>query len=243
MYWQNKFNKALTFSFDDGITQDIRFIEILNKYGLKSTFNLNSGLFGNKGIVNVKKDGEIIQIPHNKVHAEDIKKIYSGHEVAVHTLTHPYLVNEDDSCIIWQVEEDRKILSNLCGYEVVGMAYPNADPNHDERVIKVIKENTGVKYSRTIRKNFSFDLQENLLSFDPTAHIGNKKELFELAEKFINMKNPTKPQLFYIWGHTYEFDYANGGVDWQVIEDFCKLVSNKEDIYYCTNKEAFKIEE
>ena len=69
------------------------------------------------------------------------------------------------------------------------------------------------------------------------------EKLFDLAEKFVNMKNPSEPQLFYIWGHTFEFDYANGGVDWQVIEDFCKLVSNKEDIYYCTNKEAFKIEE
>ena len=32
--WQGK-KKAVTFSFDDGVTQDIRLIEILNKYGLK----------------------------------------------------------------------------------------------------------------------------------------------------------------------------------------------------------------
>ena len=39
-------NKAVTFSYDDGVLQDVRTIEILNKYGLKATFNINSGLLG-----------------------------------------------------------------------------------------------------------------------------------------------------------------------------------------------------
>lgn len=43
--WDGK-KKAITFSFDDGVTQDIRMIEILNKYGLKCTFNLNSEFLG-----------------------------------------------------------------------------------------------------------------------------------------------------------------------------------------------------
>ena len=38
--------KAVTFSYDDGVAQDRRLVEILNKYGLKSTFNLNSELLG-----------------------------------------------------------------------------------------------------------------------------------------------------------------------------------------------------
>ena len=42
-------NKALTFSYDDGVTQDVRLIEIFNKYGLRATFNLNSGLLGKSG--------------------------------------------------------------------------------------------------------------------------------------------------------------------------------------------------
>ena len=35
--------KAITFSYDDGVTQDERLISLFNKYGLKCTFNLNSG--------------------------------------------------------------------------------------------------------------------------------------------------------------------------------------------------------
>ena len=34
--------KAVTFSYDDGVTQDKRLIELFNKYGLKATFNINS---------------------------------------------------------------------------------------------------------------------------------------------------------------------------------------------------------
>ena len=37
-------HKALTMSYDDGRTQDRRLIEIFNKYGIRGTFHLNSGL-------------------------------------------------------------------------------------------------------------------------------------------------------------------------------------------------------
>ena len=43
------YKKILTFSLDDGITQDERFINILKKYGLKCTFNLKSELLGKEG--------------------------------------------------------------------------------------------------------------------------------------------------------------------------------------------------
>lgn len=79
--------KAITFSYDDGVTQDIRLIELLNKYNLKCTFNLNSELLGNKGML---KNGSM-RISHYKIHPEDVKSVYEGHEVAVHTLTHPNL--------------------------------------------------------------------------------------------------------------------------------------------------------
>ena len=45
--WNGKM-KALTFSYDDGTLQDRRLVEIFNKYGLKATFNLNSGLLFTK---------------------------------------------------------------------------------------------------------------------------------------------------------------------------------------------------
>ena len=84
--------KAITFSYDDGVTQDIRLIELFNKYGLKGTFNLNSEFLG--GFNTLVRDGQTIT--HNKNKAEDVRHIYDGHEVAVHTLTHPFLPAIED---------------------------------------------------------------------------------------------------------------------------------------------------
>ena len=138
--------KALTFSYDDGVTQDIRLIELFNKYGMKATFNINSELLGKEGAL--IREG--VHVNHTKNNPEDLKHIYAGHEVAVHTLTHPNLrLVEEDAEVIRQVEQDRIKLSELCGYEVVGMAYPCGGDCFDERVKKLIRENTGVKYSRT----------------------------------------------------------------------------------------------
>lgn len=223
--------KAITFSYDDGVTQDIRLIELLNKYGLKCTFNLNSELLSQKGML--IREGK--RIAHYKIHTEEVKHIYEGHEVAVHTLTHPNLTQCDDKEIIRQVETDRLNLSGLVGYEVVGMAYPCGGVNNDDRVASIIKENTGVKYSRTITSNNCFDLQENLYRFNPTVYHLNFEEMMQSGREFIELKTE-EPKVFYIWGHSYEMDY--GADYWVKLEEFFKLISNKEDIFYGTNKEV-----
>ena len=221
--------KAITFSYDDGVTQDIRLIELLNKYSLKCTFNLNSELLSKKGML--VREG--LRISHYKVHADDVKTIYDGHEVAVHTLTHPNLTRCEDQEIIRQVETDRLNLSELVGYEVVGMAYPCGGVNNDDRVADIIKKNTGVQYSRTITTTGSFDPQENLYRFHPTVYHLDFEEMMQLGREFVTLK-PETPQIFYIWGHSYEMDY--GADYWVKLEEFFRLISNKDDIFYGTNK-------
>ena len=222
--------KAVTFSYDDGVTQDVRLIELLNKYDLKCTFNLNSERLGTGKIV--KRRGKYVS--HYKIRPEDVKLVYEGHEVAVHTLSHPNLINCYEPEIIRQVETDRLNLSELAGYEVVGMAYPSGLINCDDRVADVIRKNTGVKYSRTISDTNSFDMQEDLLQFHPTVYHLNFEKMMELGRAFIELK-PKTPKVFYIWGHSYEMDY--GEDYWLQLEDFFKLISHKDDIFYGTNKE------
>lgn len=228
--WNGK-KKAVTFSFDDGVTQDIRLIEILNKYGLKGTFNINSGLLGLSGVLQIGEK----KVSHNKVKASEVKTIYAGHEVAVHTLTHPNLTQCDEETIIRQVEEDRKALSALCGYPVIGMAYPCGGVNNDERVAKIIRDNTPICYSRTITSTHAFDLQkENRLQFHPSVYY--VEECFEdIVDKFLALETD-EPQLLYIWGHSYEMD--GGLISWEKFEKICEKLANREDIFYGTNREV-----
>lgn len=229
------YKKILTFSFDDGVTQDIRLIELLDRYGLKSTFNLNSELLGKPGELRY----DVGRVDHNKVDPADVRAIYAGHEVAVHTLTHPLLpAIEEDEEIIRQVERDRQNLSELVGYEVIGMAYPCGGKNCDDRSAALIRANTGVQYARTIESTFSFDLpQGDLIRFNPTCHfLRAEPNLTALAERFLNSETEGL-QLFYIWGHSYELDLWNA---WESFEEFCRLIANRGDVLYATNREAFR---
>ena len=223
--------KAVTFSYDDGVTQDIRLIELLNKYDLKCTFNLNSQLLGTGKVV--MRRGK--RISHYKIQPIDVKKVYEGHEVAVHTLSHPNLVNCYEEEIIRQVEKDRLALSELAGYEVIGMAYPSGMINTDDRVADVIRKHTGVKYARTITSAENFDLQEDLLQYRPSVYHLDFEKMMALGQAFIELK-PEKPQIFYIWGHSYEMDY--GEDYWLQLEEFFKLIGHRDDIFYGTNKEV-----
>ena len=183
--WNGK-KKAVTFSFDDGVVQDIRLVEILNKYGLKGTFNLNSSKFGLPSDPWNTDKGTVV--PRPIINASQVKSLYEGHEVAVHTLTHPNLTTLNDETVVWQVDRDRKVLSEICGYPVIGMAYPCGGVNNDERVAAVIKNNTPIAYARTITSTFTFELQkENLLRFNPTLHFMNAKTE-EIVQQFLEMQ-------------------------------------------------------
>lgn len=221
--------KAVTFSYDDGVLQDLRLIELLDRYGLKATFNLNSQLLGQENYL-IRED---VKVNHTKVQPSQVKTVYQNHEVAVHTLTHPNLITLEEDEIIRQVEEDRSNLTALVGYEVDGMAYPCGGVNHDARVADVLRRKTGVRYSRTITSSYSFAPQTDLLQFNPTVYHREWEEMFRLGEEFLALQ-PDTPQIFYIWGHSYEFDIDDS---WSRFEDFCRLISGKEDIFYGTNRE------
>ena len=225
-------NKALTFSYDDGVLQDQRLINIFNRYGLKGTFNLNSELLG--------KDGDLVRngrhVDHIKVKPEDVRYVYEEHEVAAHTLTHPNLTRCTDDEVIRQVEEDRLKLSEMVGYEVIGMAYPGGGVNNNEHVAQLVQEHTGIQYARSTVTTGSFAPFRNLYRYEGTLyHHEEWDRLFALGEEFLQLQCDT-PQVFYIWGHAYEFDIYPER--WERFEEFCRMMSGHEDIFYGTNREV-----
>lgn len=216
-------SKAFTLSYDDGVLQDFRLVEIFNKFNLKATFNLNSGIQSEDNFW--MANGTAIR----RINKSEIHDLYKGHEVAVHSLTHPSLADLPRELIVEEVLKDKENLEELFGYSVRGMAYPYG--TYNQTVIEVLRE-LGIEYSRTVHQHESFELPEEPLEWKTTCHHKNPK-LMELADSFVNSDSGDL-SLFYVWGHSYEFDLDN---NWELIEKFCKQISNRSDIWYATNIE------
>ncbi len=218
---------AFTTSWDDGQIHDRRIISSFNEWGIKGTFNLNSGiLLKNKGVA-----GSTFIAP------EEVATLYTGHEVAVHTVTHPWLEKLDASQIAWEVLEDRRILEDLAGYPIRGMAYPFG--TYNQQVINVLRA-LGIVYSRTVENKWNNWPVSEPLAWAATCHQFNMDEGGPVERFKKWAENPRNSGLIYIWGHSYEFDRGNC---WERLEQVYKPFSGRQDTWYCTNIELFDYEE
>ncbi|MCL2415581.1 MAG: polysaccharide deacetylase family protein [Defluviitaleaceae bacterium] len=208
--------KALTMSYDDGVVQDIRLIEIFNKYGIRGAFHINGGLFGKTAL-------------RQRISKDEIAKVYAGHEISLHGYTHQSLSVTPSIRIAEEIYKDRIALESITGEPVRGMSYPNGSVN--DEVVNIISS-LGVEYCRKVETTGGFSLPSDFLRWSGTTH--HKHNLLELGKKFLEITLKWQPYLMYVWGHSYEFDEDN---NWNLIEEFCKMMSGKNDIWYATNIE------
>lgn len=215
--------KALTLSYDDGVIFDRKLIEIMNRYSLKGTFNINSGLF-DSGKRRLNKD--------------EAYELYSksGQEVAIHGEKHLFLTNTTLADGIAEIYNDKKNLEKMFGKIIRGMAYANG--NYSDEIINYLSK-LGICYSRTCIATGGFDIPKDWLKLPTTCHHTDPK-LMEYTDRFLEVQpskqNIKNPLLFYLWGHSYEF---NDGGNWNIIEDFAKKTGNRDDIWYATNIEMY----
>ena len=218
--------KAVTLSYDDGVVFDRKLIQILDEYGLKCTFNLNSELYAKETNVRRLTKDEATELYKN-----------SKHEVAIHGAKHLSLAEVSPEAATRDVIDDRENLEKQFGRIVKGMAYANGSFN--DTAVEVLK-NCGIKYARTTVATNKYDIPTDWLRLAPTCH-HTTKNLEELTEEFLSFKEDSyywgnSPKLFYLWGHSYEFNDNN---NWEIIENFAKKVGNREDIWYATNGEVY----
>ena len=206
-------HKALTLSYDDGRTQDRRLVEIMNHYGIRGTFHLNSGRMQDE----------------NRIHPKEAASLYQGHEIAIHTVTHPTIARCPLPAVAQEVIDDRKALEDITGAPVRGMSYPNGSVSKE---IEQLLPGCGIRYSRITGSSEKFTLPENPYRWFPTCHHNNR--LLELGEEFLALFKKQYLYLMYVWGHSYEFDDRD---NWDLIGSFCRMMGGKEDIWYCTNIE------
>ena len=216
-YPQGK-HMALTFSYDDGQCFDRQLVEIFNKYGMKGTFHLNSGRFGSAG-----HHGAF-------VNQEELRELYAGHEVACHGVEHkdPLLLTEQE--LLAEFYEDRKTLEELTGGLVQGLSYAYGRYNE---MTKRVAKTVGLKYSRTVCSTQNFPVPGDFLEWHPTCHHSDPK-LMQMGQDLLNSPPHRTMPLMYVWGHSYEFDRDD---TWGLIEEFCRMMSGRDDIWYATNLE------
>ena len=125
--WNGKL-KALTFSYDDGVTQDIRMIELFNKYNVKGTFNLNSELLGLPGEL-VRNDVPISERIIKEIHylvladKKEDRGVYRRVPVRImgahHEPPQPYLIEPKMEQLIREfLESDENIVTKLARFHI-----------------------------------------------------------------------------------------------------------------------------
>lgn len=218
--------KAFNITYDDGVLQDVRFVELMNQYGLKGTFNLNSGLMETE-FEWTHRNGMIVKRLPTSVVAE----LYKNHEVASHTLTHPYLSQLTESEVMEEMSKDKENLERLTGKPVLGFGGPF---HHWSPMIVECAKRCGFEYARNAEERYCYAPPEEYYYWAAgTYHVMPGFRPF--VEGFFETEEELA--LCQIVGHTYDLDAENM---WQYMESVLKRVSEDESILSMTNIELVR---
>lgn len=218
--------KAFNITYDDGVWQDVRFVELLNKYGIKGTFNLNSRL--------MEEEFEWTHecgLPVKRLPVSRAVKLYEGHEVASHTLNHPYMQNLSEDEIMYQLGHDKYVLEQIFGWEICGFAVPF---DYYSGLIADCARRLGFEYARMSEESRSYVASENYYWW--------QCGIFHLSPGFLDFvegffDTDEELALCQIVGHSYDLDAENM---WGSIETVLEKMAQDKDLASMTNLELVR---
>lgn len=215
--------KAIIFSFDDGLVQDHRLVELLNKYNIVGTFNLSSGLLA--------KDAlwleNILGSPGQYIEHGQVPALYGEHEIAAHSYSHPVLTDLNANEAKIEISKDRELLSNIASYPVNSFAYPLG--GYNEAVMELVKR-AGFTNARTVKNTYSFSLPTDLFEWHPSAH---HSDALPFAKEYTKLETD-ELTVFMVWGHSWEFDQNLPNNNWDYFESLLQILSERDDVWYTT---------
>ncbi len=193
--------KIFLLSFDDGTIYDGRFVKLLNQFQIPGTFNLNSGL---EDFV-----WEFEGKPVRRQRLADTVAQYQGHEVASHTLTHPWLNSLTPPQLTREVGEDCTAIKKIFNLEEIGFGVPFTACG--EREIHLIRKY--VRYIRLSEFADSFALPSDPYHI-PIHSLYNATDIREKIAAFA--QNDLPESLFVMAGHSYELEMLN---QWEYMQE------------------------
>ena len=218
--------KAFNVTYDDGVLQDVRFVALMNQYGLKGTFNLNSALM-EKAFAWVHEKGCVVK----RLHPDGVKDLYTGHEVASHTLNHPYMHELSREGVLWELSQDKRNLEALFGAEIKGFAVPF--DYYSDLIAECVQE-CGFAYGRISEMSHSFRPQTDYYRWKATVfHCEDCLE--SLTRQFVETEEELA--LFQIVGHSYDLDTENM---WERMEGIFQTIRSQADILPMTTIEMIE---
>jgi len=200
--------KYFLLSFDDGTIYDRRFVELLNRYGMKGTFNLNSGL---EDFVWYYED----RFPVRRQILSDVGDLYRGHEIASHSLHHHWLNTLTPPQISREIGEDCENLKNCFGLKEIGFGVPFTACS--EREIRIIRKY--VRYIRLSEFAESFALPKDPYHI-PIHALYNDADVREKLNRFA--ESDLEDGLFVMAGHSYELEVLE---HWEYMERLLQFIS------------------
>ncbi len=244
--------KYFAWSFDDGLEQDKKIIEILKEYGLGATFHLNSRLFGDKTyegrIGNLGMTEKLAArfdpaakhllpyVPHFRIPEDELKQVYEGFEIASHTCHHVNLAKCSEEERRREIAEDVNALSEKFGQTVMGFAYPyGVGAKQSREALKA----AGVKYARLATSKQNYRFPEDPLAMPLSCwHISGKTS--ERLDAFFRMDAGDEDTFFLMFAHGYEFDFGTKESNWDKFSRICETVAKHDDVIACSIGEAFR---
>ncbi len=219
-------SRAFNISYDDGVIQDIRFVELLNRYGLKGTFNLNYGLM-HQNFTWQHECGMTVR----RLQEEEIRGIYKGHEIASHSYSHPYFDNMCEPDILKELGADKFFLERLTGREVAGYATPFY---YYSDLMADCVDHCGFEYARISEESNDYSVPSDFYRWR-----GSKFHWDDDLEAFVDGFLATEQELALcqLVGHSYDLDVMDL---WDTMERICHKVSSDATVWPATHIELVR---
>lgn len=225
LLWPGFREKAVTFSWDDGMRNDRRLTALLSAHGLRGTFNLNSG----------KLAADDAAPDAWNVRASEAAALYAEHEIAVHGLRHESWNATLPAVAALDIARDRLALEALAGHPVEGSAYPCGGHSKGPAADAALRA-AGIVHARVVAPRGDFAVPEDFLDWHPTTH-HRAEDAEALADRFLAAPPDAaaaEPALFYVWGHSFEFGSEE---DWARFEALCAKFDGRDGVWRATNIE------
>lgn len=198
--------------WDDGVSADIKLIDILRRHNAKATFNLNAALHNKE-----RSHGwDYLDTKVYRLGWNEMKDVYEGFVIANHSLTHPRLEQIPIEDARKEIVEGRKQLQDFFDAPITGFAYPFG--TYNQEVMDLLRD-AGHSYARTVKNAPLAFPPEDPMAFHPTCKF-NAEDFWKHYEK------ARECGVFYFWGHSYEL--INETM-WNDFEDKIKKITADEN--------------